>query len=91
MLIVSPLVVFVYVGSYYDGSMTQATYFWILMNTNIWIFRKISSSCIWPSALSDNHFGAQIGLCENFIPLHFQPNLLNLDFWWFEIQVLVEF
>jgi hypothetical protein len=33
----------------------------------------ISNFCTWPSALFDAHFGAKIGLCENFTPLNFQP------------------
>jgi hypothetical protein len=35
MMIASPPIVLVYMGSYYDGSMTHATYFWVLMNTNM--------------------------------------------------------
>jgi hypothetical protein len=37
-LIASPPIVFVYMGSYYDRSMIHATYFWILMNTNMGAF-----------------------------------------------------
>ena len=35
MLIGSPPIVLVYMCSYYDGSMTHVTYFWILMNTSM--------------------------------------------------------
>jgi hypothetical protein len=37
-LIASPPIVLVYMGSYYDGSMTHATYIGILMNTNMGAF-----------------------------------------------------
>jgi hypothetical protein len=34
---------------------------------------RISNFCTWASALFDAHFGAKIGLYENFNPLNFQP------------------
>jgi hypothetical protein len=37
-LIASPPIVLVYMGPYYDGNMTHATYFWILMNPNMGAF-----------------------------------------------------
>jgi hypothetical protein len=38
MLIASTSIVLVYMGSNYDGSMTHATYFWVLMKTNMGAF-----------------------------------------------------
>jgi hypothetical protein len=43
----------------------------------------ISNFCTWASALFDAHFGAKIGLCENFTLLNFQP------FVFFELWQLV--
>jgi hypothetical protein len=37
-LIASPPIVLAYMGSYYDGSMTHATYFWVLIKTNMGVF-----------------------------------------------------
>ena len=37
-MIASPPIALVYMDSYYDRSMTNATYFWVLMNTNMDVF-----------------------------------------------------
>jgi hypothetical protein len=37
-MIASPSIAIVYIGSYYVGSMTHATYIWVFMNMNIGVF-----------------------------------------------------
>jgi hypothetical protein len=43
------------------------------VESNWCLQHRISNFCTWASELFNTHFGAKIGLCENFTPLNFQP------------------